>query len=351
MRVFGGHRAFAPLATIVVLIGCGGGSTSPSPGGGPSTRLLSVTLSTPNAGVVSSVPGGIDCGNDCTESYAIGTDVVLTLGTVASDYSFDGWGGACASAGMNISCTVSMSENRNVVAGFRHNNPSGVILYQQDFEDWNTYNTFSHLTEGARIEHATGWNGGGAAKISLGTHAVNHYAGWQYFSVPESLWQNDKLHVRWCTQLGSELLPATRGENDKMLIIHRADVVEPPNPRIIAILHRYQNDARQIFSSNNVDNSPPSPPLYTLEDKIGQWMCFEIGLSLLDNSRQFWATVQGGAEIRLQNEPLNSTDGRWTGNVEFGYWGEATASAEAWWKLDELVISNTKIGPPPGFAQ
>ena len=269
MRSKGCHGAFAPLVTLLLLIGCGGGGgdTAPAPAGTPTS------------------------------------------------------------------------------------NPSGTILYQQNFDDVNSYHAFRHLTEGARIEHSTGWNGGGAAQFFLGTHAVNHYAGWQYFSVPQSLWQDDKVHVRWCTQLGPELLQRTSGDTDKMLITHRTGVVEPPNPRIIVLLHQYLAGTRQIFSSNNIDNTPPSPPLFTLQDKLGQWMCFEVGLSLQENSRKFWATVQGGPEVLLQNEPLNRTDGRWNGGVEFGYWGAASASAGAWWKLDELVISNSKIGPPAGFAQ
>ncbi len=52
----------------------------------------------------------------------------------------------------------------------------------------------------------------------------------------------------------------------------------------------------------------------------------------------------------LQDEPLNRTDGRWTGGTEFGFWGDFTApDADTYWVLDDYVISNQKIGPPVGF--
>ncbi len=56
------------------------------------------------SGAVTSDLPGIDCGSDCTQSYAGGTVVTLTA---ASDtgWSFDGWSGACNGTDP---CAVSM---------------------------------------------------------------------------------------------------------------------------------------------------------------------------------------------------------------------------------------------------
>lgn len=228
----------------------------------------------------------------------------------------------------------------------------GAVLYQQDFDSYSSYSPDFHFTEGARGEHSTGWNGGGAAKMFLGTPpGYAHYSGWQYYAIPQSLYQPDRIHVRWCAQFGPALFQSTL-DGGKLLIMHRNTPDRTPNPRIMALLHPYALNAWQIFSGNNVDNEPPSPPLFTLQDKIGQWICFEIGVSQQNNTRQFWATVQGGREVLLQTEPLNRTDGIWTGGVEFGFWGPVSnVGPDSWWKLDELVISSAKIGPPAGFAQ
>ena len=176
------------------------------------------------------------------------------------------------------------------------------------------------------------------------------YSGWQYYEMPQSLYQSDRIHVRWCAQFGPSILQSAL-DGGKLLIMHRNTPDRVPNPRVIAHLHNYSASGRQLYSANNIDNNPPNPPLFTLDDKTGEWLCFEIGVSQANNTRQFWATVQGGSEVLLQTEPLNRTDGMWTGGVEFGFWGPvANVGPDSWWKLDELVISNAKIGPPPGFA-
>ena len=55
---------------------------------------LTVKLSGDAGGTVTSSPAGINCGYDCTESYASGTGVTLTA-TPPRAGPFAGWGGAC----------------------------------------------------------------------------------------------------------------------------------------------------------------------------------------------------------------------------------------------------------------
>jgi hypothetical protein len=65
-------------------------------------------------GTVTSVPAGIDCGSDCSENYAYGTDVTLTATPDASS-SFEGWSGACTGTG---TCLVTMDGAKSVSATF-----------------------------------------------------------------------------------------------------------------------------------------------------------------------------------------------------------------------------------------
>jgi uncharacterized repeat protein (TIGR02543 family) len=67
---------------------------------------------------VTSSPSGINCGTNCSASYASGTNVTLTAGA-ATGYSFSGWGGACS--GASATCTVSMTAARSVTATFSQN--------------------------------------------------------------------------------------------------------------------------------------------------------------------------------------------------------------------------------------
>jgi hypothetical protein len=82
---------------------------------------LTVTAAGTGAGSVSG--NGIACvrlagvGNDCTESYPVGTQVTLTAAPPSADRSiFTGWSGACV--GTNPTCVVTMNAAKAVTAAF-----------------------------------------------------------------------------------------------------------------------------------------------------------------------------------------------------------------------------------------
>jgi hypothetical protein len=75
---------------------------------------LTVGKAGSGSGTVTSNPAGIDCGSDCSESYASGT-VVTLIATPAAGSTFAGWSGACSGTGP---CNVSMTAARSVTATF-----------------------------------------------------------------------------------------------------------------------------------------------------------------------------------------------------------------------------------------
>lgn len=77
--------------------------------------LLTIAAAGTGTGRVTSSPGGIECGADCSELYLRGT--VVTLSAVADANSeFTGWSGAgCAGTG---TCVVTMDQVREVTATF-----------------------------------------------------------------------------------------------------------------------------------------------------------------------------------------------------------------------------------------
>lgn len=78
----------------------------------PAQAALNVETEGP--GKVVSIPEGIDCGSDCSESYAQGT--VISLQAVpAADSVFTGWGGACSGTG---GCTLMLDAGTSVTASF-----------------------------------------------------------------------------------------------------------------------------------------------------------------------------------------------------------------------------------------
>lgn len=102
------HGRWAAILLASWLSACGGGG-----GGGSSAPTLTVTVT--GSGTVSSTSPGIDCGSDCSESYASGTAVTLSA-TPAAGWRFVGWtGGGCNGT---ANCTVTMSADLSVQAAF-----------------------------------------------------------------------------------------------------------------------------------------------------------------------------------------------------------------------------------------
>ena len=77
-------------------------------------HVLNVVRQGSGTGTVTSSPGGIDCGSDCTNDYNHGTSVTLTA-MPATNSDFVGWTGPCSGTG---TCTVLMDQTRNVNAIF-----------------------------------------------------------------------------------------------------------------------------------------------------------------------------------------------------------------------------------------
>ena len=75
---------------------------------------VAVTRSGTGSGVVTSVPAGVICGSDCSESYIVGTSVTLTA-TADPGSTFTGWSEDCSGAG---TCPLTMSDDRSVTATF-----------------------------------------------------------------------------------------------------------------------------------------------------------------------------------------------------------------------------------------
>ena len=81
----------------------------------PQAFALAVSKAGTGSGTVTSVPAGISCGADCSESYAPSTTVTLTA-VAALGSVFTGWSGDCA--GALATCVLTMDAAKNVTATF-----------------------------------------------------------------------------------------------------------------------------------------------------------------------------------------------------------------------------------------
>jgi hypothetical protein len=96
------------------------GTTSSSP------QTLEVTRS--GQGTVTSIPAGIACGEDCSETFALGTSVEL-VATPDPGHTFLGWSGACSGVG---ACHVKLINPREVGATFRPSADAASTGYRLD---------------------------------------------------------------------------------------------------------------------------------------------------------------------------------------------------------------------------
>jgi hypothetical protein len=78
------------------------------------SQNFTVTVTKYGSGGVTSVPGGIDCGNTCSADFAGGTNVTLTA-TPAMKFVFSGWAGACSGTS---TCTLTVDAAKSLSATF-----------------------------------------------------------------------------------------------------------------------------------------------------------------------------------------------------------------------------------------
>jgi len=111
-------------AALISACGGGGSAASPAPPTAPSPQVFSLIVSISGNGLVTSSPGGINCGNSCDGSFSAGSQVTLQA-TAATGYLFTGWTGACS--GSATTCTVTMNQDQSVSAVFSMQ-PEGVAV-------------------------------------------------------------------------------------------------------------------------------------------------------------------------------------------------------------------------------
>jgi endoglucanase len=224
----------------------------------PATTFpLTVTKAGTGTGTVTSVPAGISCGSDCSESYASGTTVTLTAAAVAGS-TFAGWSGACSGTG---SCAVTMSAARSVTASFNATTPVATIYGDALASDWASWSW------SATIDF------NGTSPVRVGTRAINvTYQGWGGLSLRKGTAQSTsgytalKFWVHGGTGTAKSLRVYTQtadggGESPSVVVSAPANTWT----EITVPLSSLGNPA-SIKRLNIQENSGTAPPMMTFDE-------------------------------------------------------------------------------------
>lgn len=110
----------------------------------PDTFQLNVSKDGTGTGTVTSEPAGINCGADCSETFAVSSVVTLTA-TADGPSTFTGWSGAgCTGTG---TCVVTMDAAKAVTATFTRNVHSISLVLGWNLVSFNLHPTSTAITD------------------------------------------------------------------------------------------------------------------------------------------------------------------------------------------------------------
>ena len=132
----------------------------------------SLTVTSGSGGIVTTTPGGIDCGTRCTAGFAAGT-AVNVIARPDPGFRFAGWTGACSGTS---TCDLAMNANKAVQASFAAIAPGQHTLTVHDYGE----GTITSLPSGINCGNAC------SAAFAAGTEVVlsatpgpgQRFAGW-----------------------------------------------------------------------------------------------------------------------------------------------------------------------------
>lgn len=167
------------------------------------TATLNVVRS--GDGLVVSNPSGINCGTECSKSYAKGTKVTLSA-KPSSNSKFAGWaGGGCQGLG---DCTVSLDNQTSVSATFLGSNRAAIGIFRSSTGEWFLDVNGNGIWEGCNVDRCLGpfgadgdlpvagdWTGNGVSNIGVFRPStgewlldLNGNGNWDFsYGSPESL--------------------------------------------------------------------------------------------------------------------------------------------------------------------
>lgn len=235
--------------------------------------------------------------------------------------------------------------------------PFSETLDADDYSDlvWVTGDaSHTHLLSGC-------WSGGCAKFVPPNNCATGGYSGLGAFILNSSPTQ---LNVRFILKIGSTWQStasscAGEGYGDKLLIME----TDPEGTRpMIGLLSYPWGDTPTYYTAcvgiypgylcEGGESVPNGTETFKIENYVGQWVAFELQANIgATNKLYIW--TQDGLFNGLYLEVATTTSGTFNDvQIIGGYYNQDHPSPDAntYFMIDDVVISETYIGPPSGFG-
>ncbi|KJU86983.1 protein containing DUF1566 [Candidatus Magnetobacterium bavaricum] len=128
---------------------------------------LVISKSGTGSGTVTSSPSGINCGSTCSYSFIKQIPVTLTAKPDAGYATFTGWSGDCT--GTDLTCTLTMSEAKNVTAIFNANFSGQRFKDNGDGSITDTYSGYAWMKNVDACNGNVEWDQAKTCVASLGS--------------------------------------------------------------------------------------------------------------------------------------------------------------------------------------
>jgi hypothetical protein len=359
------------------------------------------------SGSVSSAPTGIICGTSCSASFPANTQVTL-IAAPNTGYEFAGWSSPCT--GNANTCSVDMTQNREVSANFRQtgivdlncggtwagNEETNRITawpYRDCFRT-NPVGTRTRMTNNAGAEVVwdvgAGWNGQNALRVRPPNGSLGRLQG--YAGLGEHHFhavRTKRLNIRYLFRYNANWV--RYAQNTKWDIAIKYDYTNPTAPV------RREGCERGIVETRGdpLDTNPRDGQDedfvikqgvcnqgWTIPNRSGwkmapgvrenEWISVENEFDLDTGWYRTYITTQDGVFNHTVHTQINistNTYGAPSETVPNPYWwGTIDCSTGCFWGwpddggsyprpadtyiwFSHFVMSNSYIGPPAGFVQ
>lgn len=214
---------------------------------------------------------------------------------------------------------------------------------------------------GATVTHSStgGWSGG-AVKMTPPTSACSSGNGGMS-TIGEFLgFSETRINVRFLIKFGSTYVANKQGGVNKFIDVHSSGGTRfgilglhlADGPFMAPAVAPYPS-AWYVFRSPGTEEADHDSANATIKwtdaSLGGEWYCFEYEINAAGNTTTFYLTKSDGTQQTVTSE--TSVAGNmytlYIGGYHNGY---GTADANNYLLIDNLVISNTYIGPPEGFV-